>query len=168
MLSIHVKSLFPSFLYSLLNFGRPWDEMSLEPCLLQTKQTQLSQPVFIGLVLQTSEHPCGPLLDPLQQLHILLVLGTPDLDTVLQMGLARCPSQKGQPPPSPCWSLLLMQLRVPLAFQAARAHYWFMFSFSSTSFSAGLLSMTSSPSLYMSGIVLTEVQQLTLGLVGPH
>ena len=54
--------------------------------LLQAKQAQLPQPFFIREVLQPSDHPCGPGLGPLQQLHIFLVLGTPDLDAVLQMG----------------------------------------------------------------------------------
>lgn len=34
--------------------------------LLQTKQPQLSQPVPIGEVLQTPEHPVGPVLDSFQ------------------------------------------------------------------------------------------------------
>ena len=57
-----------------------------QPSLLQAEQAQLPQPVFAGEVLQPSEHLCGPPLDPLQQLPVLLVLGPPDLDTVLQMG----------------------------------------------------------------------------------
>ena len=46
------------------------------PCsLLQAEQAQLSQPVLTEEVLQLSaEHLSGPLLDPLQQLHILLEL----------------------------------------------------------------------------------------------
>ncbi|KAK4815207.1 hypothetical protein QYF61_021826 [Mycteria americana] len=36
-------------------------------------------------VLQPSDHVCGPPLDPLQQLHVLLVLRTPELDTALQV-----------------------------------------------------------------------------------
>ena len=61
------------------------NKVSPEPSLLQTEQAQLSQPVFIGEALQPSDHLCGPALDLLQQLHILLVLGAPGLDTVLQM-----------------------------------------------------------------------------------
>ena len=54
--------------------------------LLPDEQAQLPQPVFVGNVLQPSDCLCDPLLDTLQQLHIFPVLGTPDLDAVLQMG----------------------------------------------------------------------------------
>ena len=42
---------------------------------------------FIGEALQPSDHFHGHPLDSIQQLHILLVLGAPDLDAVLQVGL---------------------------------------------------------------------------------
>ncbi|KAK4817241.1 hypothetical protein QYF61_005263 [Mycteria americana] len=50
------------------------------------EQPQLSQPVFTGEVLQPSDHLCGPPLDSLQQVHVLLMLGTPELDAVLWVG----------------------------------------------------------------------------------
>ena len=56
------------------------------PSLLQAEQAQLSQPVFIGRVLQPSDHLCGSPLDLFQKLHNFLQLGAPGLDTVLQMG----------------------------------------------------------------------------------
>ncbi|KAK4810670.1 hypothetical protein QYF61_007470 [Mycteria americana] len=59
-------------------------KVSPEPSLLQAEQPQLSQPVFVGEVLQPSDHFCGPPLDPLQQLHVL-VLRAPELDAVLQV-----------------------------------------------------------------------------------
>jgi len=37
-------------------------------------------------VFHPSDHSCGPPLDPLQQVHVFLVLGTPELDAVLQVG----------------------------------------------------------------------------------
>ncbi|KAK4824675.1 LOW QUALITY PROTEIN: hypothetical protein QYF61_017255 [Mycteria americana] len=52
----------------------------------QAEQPQLSQPVLIGEVLQPSDHSLGPPLDPLQQVHVLLVLRAPELDAVLQVG----------------------------------------------------------------------------------
>ncbi|KAK4806933.1 hypothetical protein QYF61_027300 [Mycteria americana] len=48
------------------------------------EQPQLSQPFLIGEVFQPSDHFCGPPLDPLQQVHVFLVLGDPELDAVLQ------------------------------------------------------------------------------------
>ncbi|KAK4828848.1 LOW QUALITY PROTEIN: hypothetical protein QYF61_000905 [Mycteria americana] len=50
------------------------------------EQSQLSQPVLVGEVLQPSDHSLGPPLDQLQQVHVLLVLKTPELDAVLQVG----------------------------------------------------------------------------------
>jgi len=44
------------------------------------------KPGFIEELIQTSDHLCGPPLDPHQQLHIFPVLGAPDLDAELQMG----------------------------------------------------------------------------------
>ena len=60
-------------------------EVSPEPSFLQAEQAQLPQPVFLGEVLQPSDHLFGPPLQP-QQLPVFLVLETPDLDAVLQMG----------------------------------------------------------------------------------
>jgi len=40
-------------------------------------------PFFIEEALQPSDHLHGPPLDPLQQLHVLLVLRAPELDEVL-------------------------------------------------------------------------------------
>ena len=51
-----------------------------EPSLLQAEKPQLSQPVLIGEVPQPSDHLCGPPLDLLQQLDVLLLLGAPEWD----------------------------------------------------------------------------------------
>jgi len=37
-------------------------------------------------VLQPSDHLCGPPLDPLQHIHVLPMLGAPELDVGLQVG----------------------------------------------------------------------------------
>jgi len=57
-----------------------------EPSLLQAEQPQLSQPVLIAEVLQPSDHLRGPPLDPLQHIHVLPMLGAPELDAGLQVG----------------------------------------------------------------------------------
>lgn len=47
----------------------------------------LSLPVYIGEMLQPPDHLCSPPLDSVLQLHILLMmLGAPELNTVLQVG----------------------------------------------------------------------------------
>ena len=57
--------------------------------LLQAEQPQLSQPFLIGEVLQPSDHVCGPPLHPLQNIHVLPMLGAPELGTVLRWGFTR-------------------------------------------------------------------------------
>jgi len=48
-------------------------------------QPQLSQPVPVRAVLQSSDHLCGPPLVSLQQVHVLLILHTSQLSEVLQI-----------------------------------------------------------------------------------
>ena len=74
------------FKYTSLQVLEGHDEVSPEPSLFQAKQAKFPQPFLIGEVLQPSDHLSGPPLDPLQELHVLPVLGAPGLDTVLQMG----------------------------------------------------------------------------------
>jgi len=57
-----------------------------EPSLLQAEEPQIPQPVLIGGMLQPPDHFRGPPLDALQQLHVLVVLGFPELNAVLQVG----------------------------------------------------------------------------------
>ncbi|KAK4807049.1 hypothetical protein QYF61_018390 [Mycteria americana] len=74
------------FLISSLNLP----SFSLKPLPLVlsqqalAEQPQLSQPVLIGEVFHPSDHLRGPPLDPLKQVHVFLVLRTPELDAVLQ------------------------------------------------------------------------------------
>ena len=79
------KLVYLPFINSLLLF-KGCNEVSLQTSLFQAEQPQFLQSVFTGEVLQPSLQLCGPPLDPLQQLHILPVLGAPDLVTVPQMG----------------------------------------------------------------------------------
>ena len=57
------------------------------PCSLpQAEQTQLSQPVLTGEVVQSSDGFCVPPLDLLQQFHILPVLRAPEQGAAFQVG----------------------------------------------------------------------------------
>jgi len=62
-------------------------KVSSESSVLQAEDPQLTLPVPIREVLQPSSHLCGPPMDSLQQLHVLLVLGDSRTDTVLQVGV---------------------------------------------------------------------------------
>jgi len=94
-----------------------------------------------------------PPLAPLQQVQVCPVLRAPELDAGLPGGCTRA-EQRGR---IPCLDLLPtllgVQPRVQLASWAASAHCWVMSSFLSTSrpksFSSGLLSIHSLPSLYL-------------------
>ncbi|KAK4812348.1 hypothetical protein QYF61_017125 [Mycteria americana] len=113
------------------------------------EQPQLSQPVLVGEVFHPSDHFCGPSLDPLQQVHVFPVLRAPELDTILQVGSHQGRAEGQDHLPRLLATLLWMQPRIRLAFWAVSAHCWLMSSFSPIStpksFSAGLLSITSSP-----------------------
>lgn len=61
-----------------------------EPSLLQTKQSLLSQPFFTQGMLKLLHYPTGPLLDSSQYVHVLLILGSPELGKVLQMWPHQC------------------------------------------------------------------------------
>ena len=128
--------------------------------LLQAMQAQLPQLVFTREVLHASDHLHGPRQDLLQQQYVFLVMEVPSLDTVLQLGPHKGKAERDNHLPLPCWS------RILLAFWATSAHCWVMLSFSSTrtpkSFSTGLHSWSSSPSLYTSCTNLLRVHSISL------
>lgn len=53
-------------------------KIATEPSL-QAKQPQLSEPVFKREVLKPPDHLRGPLLDPLEHVHVCLYAGVPEL-----------------------------------------------------------------------------------------
>ena len=66
------------------------NEVSPEPPLLQTEQSQLSQQLLIRLVLQTPHQFHYPSLDMLQGLNIILVVRDPKLNTILKVWPHQC------------------------------------------------------------------------------
>ena len=76
-----------------------------------------SQHFFTGKVLQPSDHSCSPPLDPLQQLHIHLVLRAPGLETALQMGPNRGRAEGHNHLRHPAAIALLMQPRIQIMKQ---------------------------------------------------
>lgn len=61
-------------------------KVSPEPSLLQAKQPHLFQHLLIEMMLLLTHHPCGPPLDLLQQVPVLLS-EAPELDAVFQVRL---------------------------------------------------------------------------------
>ena len=78
--------------------------------------SSLNKHMSRGEVLQLSEHLHGHPSDPLQQLHIPPVLGTPSLDTALQMGPHKGSAEGNSHLPIPAATPLLMQPRIQLAY----------------------------------------------------
>jgi len=95
-----VKSPSPTFLYALQVLEGCY-KVSLQPSLLQAGQCQLSQPFLLEEVLHPSDHFCGPPVDLLQQVHVLLMLGAPELNARLQVGSHQ--SGGAESPPLTCW-----------------------------------------------------------------
>ena len=127
-------------------------KVSLEPSLLLAKQPQLSQPFLIGEVFHPSDCFCGSRLDPLQHISALLVLRAPEMDAGLQVW-SHQRRVEGQNP--------LLQPAGHSSFGAAQdtvgtvdcectllAHVQLFIHKYAKSFSPGLLSIPSSPSLY--------------------
>jgi len=75
----------PLFITTSLQEAVECNEVSSEPPLLQTKQSQLLQPLLIRLVLQTPHHFHCPSLDMFQGLDVFLVARGPKLNTVLKV-----------------------------------------------------------------------------------
>jgi len=109
-------------LISFLQVLEGCSEVSLKPSLLQAEEAQLPQPVFIGEVHQPSDHLYSSPLNPLQKLHIFLVLGALGLDAVLQKGPYNCSIEGDTHLPLPADAPLLMHPWILLVFHAAGAH----------------------------------------------
>ena len=103
-----------------------------------------SQSVLTEEVLQPSDHLQGPPLDLLQQLHVLLVLRDPELDSVFHKGYHKNRVEGRITSPVLLVTLLLMQPRTQLALWAASTHFQLILNLLSTdtpkSFSSGLFS----------------------------
>jgi len=142
------RTLVPLLLVSSCQALEDRNEVLSESFLPQAEQSQVPQAVFIGEVLQPSDHLCGSPLDLLQQLLILPVLEAPGLDAVLPMEPHKGRVERDNHLPFPAGR--------PSADAAQDttgiAHCWLVSSFSfirtPTSFLAGLLSRSSSLGLY--------------------
>jgi len=110
-------------------------------------------------VHQSSDYPCGPPLDLLQQVNVLFVLRAPELNSVLQ-GVSHENEVEGNNHHFlSTGTFLLMQPRVWLAYWAASAR----FSSTSTPKSCSILSP-----VFVLGIAWIQVQDLALGLAELH
>ena len=90
--------------------------------LLYAEQAQLPQLLFIGEVLQFSDHLCSLPMDQLQQLCILLEMGPQAWTQYSRWGLTRAEQRGTIPSLSLLATPLPMQTRISLVFWAAGAH----------------------------------------------
>ncbi|KAK4810951.1 hypothetical protein QYF61_013359 [Mycteria americana] len=137
------------------------------------EQPQLSQPVLIGEVFQPSDHFCGPPLDPLQQACVFLVLGTPELDAVLQVGShqSRVGGQNHLPRPAGHASFDAAQDTIGFlgCEYTLLAHVQlFIHQYPQVLLCRAVLNPFIPQSVLIMGIALTQVQALALGLVELH
>ncbi|KAK4809329.1 hypothetical protein QYF61_024565 [Mycteria americana] len=105
------------------------DEVSPQPPFLQAEQPQVPQPLPISLVLQTLPQLRCPSLDTLQPLKVSLGVRGPTLNTAFEVQPHQCPVQGTITALLLLATLFLIQARMPLAFLAAWAHCWLIFSY---------------------------------------
>lgn len=94
------------------------NEVSLEPCLLQAAQAQFLQSVFVGEVLQPSEHLCELIWTHSNSSPSLCWGCRPGCST--PGGASRGQSRGELSPPSPCWPSSFGQPK-PTVYQATES-----------------------------------------------
>jgi len=95
-----------------------------ESSLVYGEQSQLTQPLRICQMFQYFSHLHGPLLDPVQHVHVSLALGSPELEPELQMGVTRTERRGRIISIYPLVMLYLVQSRRLWTFFAARVNCW--------------------------------------------
>jgi len=131
-------------------------QVSSESSLSQAEQAHLLHPVFLGKVLQLSDQLNGPPLDRLQKLHVFPELEASGLNAVIQMGPHKGRVQgdnhltctAGHPPVDTAQDTVGLAVGAQSWFMLSFYIYIFIYTRTLKSFSAGLLSRISFPSLY--------------------
>ncbi|KAK4816679.1 hypothetical protein QYF61_019915 [Mycteria americana] len=140
------------------------NKVSPQPPFLQAKQPQLPQPLLIRLVLQTLHQLRCPSLDTLQHLNVSLVVRDPKLNTVFE-GHDHFPSPAGHTISHTSQDAIgfLGHLGTLLAHiqPAVNQHPQVLFCL------AAFQPLFPKP-VALHGVVVTQVQDLALGLVEPH
>jgi len=141
--------------------------------LLQAEQPHLSQPVLIGEVLQPSDHLCGPPLDLLQQLHVLLVLGSPELHAGLQVRSHQRGAEGQNPLTCPAGHTSLDAAHDIVGLLGCEctlvAHSkLFIYQYPQVLLGRAALNPFTPQPVLIVGVATTHLQDLELGLVEPH
>ncbi|KAK4818015.1 hypothetical protein QYF61_004128 [Mycteria americana] len=133
------------------------------------EQPQLSQPVLIGEVFHPSHHFRGPPLDLLQQLHVLVVLRTPELDAVLQVGSHQSRAEGQNHLPRPAGHAAFDAAQGTVGFLGCQctllAHVQlFIHQYPQVLLHRAALNPFIPQPVLILGVALTQVQDLNMGL----
>ncbi|NXH84260.1 F120B protein, partial [Edolisoma coerulescens] len=132
-------------------------------------QPQLSQPVFIAEVLQPSDHLCSPPLDSLQQVKVLPMLGTSELDTALQVGSHQSRVDRENPLPLPAGHAALDAAQGAVGFLGCErtllAQVKLLIQQHPKALLRAALNPFSTQPVFVLRIALTQVRDLVLGPV---
>ncbi|KAK4806146.1 hypothetical protein QYF61_001069 [Mycteria americana] len=131
------------------------NKVSLQPSLLQAEQPQLSQPFFVG------------------EVHVFLVLGTPELDAVLQVGSHERGVEGENRLPRPAGHASFDAAQDTIGFLGCEctlpAHVqFFIHQYPQVLLCRAALNAFITQSVLILGTAPTQVQDLALGLVELH
>ncbi|KAK4829782.1 LOW QUALITY PROTEIN: hypothetical protein QYF61_006581 [Mycteria americana] len=149
------------------------DKVSPQPPFLQAKQPQFSQPLLIRLVLQTLHQLHCPSLDTLQHLNVSLVVRGPKLNTVFEVRPHQCRVQGHNHFPSPAGCTIpdtsqdTIGLLGHLGTLPAHIHMAIDQHPQVLFHRAAFQPLCPKP-VALHGVVVTQVQDLALGLVEPY
>ncbi|KAK4815341.1 hypothetical protein QYF61_000173 [Mycteria americana] len=149
------------------------DKVSPQPPFLQAKQPQLPQPLLIRLLLQTLHQLRCPSLDTLQPLNVSLVVRGPKLNTVFEVRPHQCRVQGHDRFPSPAGHAISDTSQDAIGFLGHLGTLLAHIQPAVNQHPQVLLCQAAFQPLFpkpvaLHGVVVTQVQDLALGLVEPH
>ena len=169
------EKFIPIFLISPLCVLKECNEVFLDPPLFQAEQPQLSQPLVIGEVFHPLDHFCGPPLDPLQQVRVLvlLVLRAPELDAGLQVGSHQSRAERQNHLPQPAGHTSFDVAQDMAGYLGCEHTLWadvqlFIYQYSQSLLGRAALNPFIPHPVLTLGVALTHAQDSALDLAEPH
>ncbi|KAK4819924.1 hypothetical protein QYF61_015299 [Mycteria americana] len=149
------------------------NKVSPQPPFLQAKQPQLPQPLLIRLLLQTLHQLRCPSLHTLQHLNVSLVVRGPKLNTVSEVQPHQCRVQGHDHFPSPAGHAIFDTSQDAIGFLGHLGTLLAHIQAAVNQHAQVLLCWAAFQPLFpkpvaLHGAVVTQVQDLALGLVKPH
>ncbi|KAK4814174.1 hypothetical protein QYF61_010006 [Mycteria americana] len=139
----------------------------------QAKQPQFPQPLLIRLVLQTLHQLRCPALDTLQHLKVSLVVRGPKLNTVFEVRPHQCRVQGHDHFPAPAGHAIFDTSQDAIGFLGRLGTLLAHSQAAVNQHPQVLLCLAAFQPLFpkpvaLHGVIVTQVQDLALGLVKPH